>query len=301
MNSITDGTEEGIVNDLKLELNANNYARLTQISGVVGSSIKIKDMGTSERAMKNLSLTPDNNSKDSSISFIKGVNKDGESSSDSNSLAPTPPGSGKPRRSDPNNIVSDKMKQAHNLATRLTQELNVMQQQEDEEEVSNKLLLAASAEEMPVRGPLLSKKNSSRKLLAGSMKRLGSFKEQPTAKDKFVEADHAVSSTFAKPVGRSLSMKFKRQSSLKQNSEADYEKSKKVSSNLLAQIFLDWIETRLEPLFPLEVQHKLKEMWEEEEDFYEEPIGYGTDFTTSPGTQQQFPLLQLFFLALSFS
>ena len=73
---------------------------------------------------------------------------------------------------------------------------------------------------------------------------------------------------------------------MKANSDADYEKSKRTSTNLLAQILLDWLEGRAEPLFSTAVQDTLIQMWDDESDSSSadiEGVNDAVDFTVSPG------------------
>ena len=54
---------------------------------------------------------------------------------------------------------------------------------------------------------------------------------------------------------------IKRATSLKVNSEADYSKSKKIAANTVSQLLLDWLETRQEPLFSGDLVRRLIDVW----------------------------------------
>lgn len=57
-----------------------------------------------------------------------------------------------------------------------------------------------------------------------------------------------------------LSSKLK-QNSLRANTDPDYLKSKKISANVVAQILLDWLETRKDSIFTKEVVDHLMYLW----------------------------------------
>jgi hypothetical protein len=54
---------------------------------------------------------------------------------------------------------------------------------------------------------------------------------------------------------------IKRATSLKLNSEADYSKSKKIAANTVSQLLLDWLETRQDALFSGKVLERLAGLW----------------------------------------
>lgn len=53
-----------------------------------------------------------------------------------------------------------------------------------------------------------------------------------------------------------------RANSLRMNTENDYAKSKKMAANLLAQLLLDWLETRADSVFSVETITVLQDIWE---------------------------------------
>jgi hypothetical protein len=59
---------------------------------------------------------------------------------------------------------------------------------------------------------------------------------------------------------RGISETF-RSNSFKENSEADYSKSKSVSANVMAQLMLDWLESRQNAVFDATTVHMLQEIW----------------------------------------
>ena len=52
-----------------------------------------------------------------------------------------------------------------------------------------------------------------------------------------------------------------RSNSFKENTDADYGKSKRVSANIMSQLLLDWLETRQNCVFDANGVRLLKEIW----------------------------------------
>jgi hypothetical protein len=64
----------------------------------------------------------------------------------------------------------------------------------------------------------------------------------------------------ARPVIRSQPSMY-RNNSLKEVSNADYDKSKRVSANIMSQLLIDWLETRQNCVFDVTFSAELQELW----------------------------------------
>lgn len=242
LNSLSASSEEGLLRDIKIDLNSNLWTRLKSYMDVVGTIIVSNDSISKLQNSNSIAkLNPNRSTKELSTADM---NRD-------RSLTHLPSQSAK------NNSDSKITDQSQKLS-------NESKDGEAKNESKNTTDYSGEDE---VKLPPLNIGNGNKPALTSkpSMSNLmrlqksisftsppGSPMMNPNANTTHNHHQSKISVT-----------QLKRVNSLKQTSEADFSKSKKIASNIVSQLLLDWLETRQDPLFSSDAIAALTELWKE--------------------------------------
>lgn len=204
-NALSDCSEEGIMDDMKLEINVNKYSRLLDVADIVASALK---MDTSAAV-----AGTSGGSKLSLLSNQKSLSRLSRDSSVTEIAAPSQPPSAAAAA------------------------------------VLSAATIARHAASSPPTESNMSAVNPSNP------------RQTSSAVDSSLTRNKSFNDASTSSVGSGSSLPRLRGNSFKQNSVTDYAKSKRMSSNLLGQLLLDWLETRRNPLLEKRNLDELAVIW----------------------------------------
>ena len=247
LNSLSASSEEGLLRDIKIDLNGNLWTRLKSYMDVVGTTIQTNDsLSKLQNSNSIAKLNPSRSSKEISSSDL---NKAASQSTkvDSKSKLDVTPHKGEDNDKHDNSQASKS--ETHSKSGSDTQK-------KDEDSFhSNRSHNNNNASKLP---PIINGKPTLASIpsMSNLMKKSLSFSSPPGSPQQ-----HQANTSHNHHQSKISVTQLKRVNSLKQTSEADFSKSRKIASNIVSQLLLDWLETRQDPLFSIDIIMKLTDLW----------------------------------------
>lgn len=262
-NALSESSEEGMLIELKKELNMNKWTKLLSLGDIISSSLRFSSDSVSK--ISKLSRSTSSNYSKSRLRTMNSI-KELKNENDNESITEKNTNANKSVSEatdlilpNVNTSPSAAVFQPHTLASIPASPTNSASQSHSQSDRADKERTVnfdpTFAPSTVPHAPLLSGQSP------------------PTAmsnrKTSFITPTAVPPSSVSASAARK-GVNF-RGNSLKQSTDADYAKSKKVASNLIAQLLLDFIETRKDPIFSDEIIQSLIEIWKRFGDIYEPP------------------------------
>lgn len=249
-NSLSKVSEERIMDEIKAELNHNKWTRFMSVGDVVAGALRMSQ--ESVKQMNRLTERVQSFKRDRSFVHANGSGCGGSAAAGAGS-------GGTVRRSfDSMNTASAKAAAAAKAAATAAAAVTGAMKNNS---TGNLIGMDGSgnAQKPPVPNGVSTAANSNSG--SGIINSIGnsSGAKSSGGGGGGVRATSPVADGGSKVV-KMTSSRF-RQNSLLENSDKEYNKSKKVASNTMAQLLLDWLETRTDPVFDHRTVDSLTEAW----------------------------------------